>query len=382
MTEAPPREPAAPHRVLRRSSEGRFLMGVCAGLGRHTGIDPVVFRVGFAVLMFGSGIGLFLYLSAFLLMKEPNGKSGLIEQWTGRDFDADTVMALMGAVLACGLGLNLATVWLDVGTLVVGVFLAVSLLAAHASGVDLLGLARSMPERLGRRRTDGERQAASCTTPPVRPQSARTGLDETAQTSSPSRETPAPGPAESATPDQVQAQRAAGRPFQERSGEPAPGTTRHPSQGPAHETTRHPIPEAAQETTGHRPVEQPTREFTGPVGEDAQERAAAGPDPALGDAVTAEHAVPPYRPSEPYRPSQPYEQAEPYEQAGPYEQAEPYGTRAGGPRRAPTTSSGHSGYGDPFAPNGPYQPLDPAKRGGGYSPYDPALYARPAPAPA
>ncbi|GAA3243615.1 hypothetical protein GCM10020216_071060 [Nonomuraea helvata] len=128
-------------------------MGVCAGLGRHTGIDPVVFRVGFVVLLVGSGIGLFLYLAAFLLMKEPNGKPGIIEQWTRRDFDAEAVMALLTAVLAFGLALNLATVWLDTGSLVVGVFLAVSLLAAHSNGVDLLGLARSMPERLSRRRT-------------------------------------------------------------------------------------------------------------------------------------------------------------------------------------------------------------------------------------
>ncbi|MBT2224402.1 PspC domain-containing protein [Nonomuraea sp. NEAU-A123] len=156
MTEAPPKRPAAPPSALRRSSEGRFLMGVCAGLGRHTGIDPVVFRVGFTVLLFGSGVGLFLYIAAFLLMKEPNGRPGYIEQWTRRDFAADTVMALLAAVLAAGLGINLASVWLGTGTLVVGMMLAIGLLAAHTSGVDLLGLVRSMPERLNRRPPQGE----------------------------------------------------------------------------------------------------------------------------------------------------------------------------------------------------------------------------------
>ncbi|MGP3932467.1 PspC domain-containing protein [Nonomuraea sp. KM88] len=363
MTEAPPREPAAPHRVLRRSSEGRFLMGVCAGLGRHTGIDPVVFRVGFAVLMLGSGIGLFLYIAAFLLMKEPNGKPGLIEQWTRRDFDADAVMALLAAVLACGLGINMATVWLDVGTLVVGVFLAVSLLAAHASGVDLLGLARSMPERLSRRRTGDGRPAPSYTPPrptsPVRPQSAATGLGEPARTSSPasSREEAADqtqraagGQAQEAP---GQAQEAAGHSIRRPYAEPAQETGHRPVQEPVHETTRHPVQEPAQETT-RRPAHEPTREFTGLVSENAQEPPPAGParghdavepDAALGDAVTAEHAVPPYQPP------------------------------AHG-RRQPRTAA----YGDPFAPNGPYQPLDPARRAGGYSPYDPALYARPAPA--
>ena len=57
MTQAPPREPGAPPRVLRRSSQGRFLLGICAGLGRHTGIDPVVFRVAFAVLIENAGYG-------------------------------------------------------------------------------------------------------------------------------------------------------------------------------------------------------------------------------------------------------------------------------------------------------------------------------------
>ncbi|MFI6320695.1 PspC domain-containing protein [Nonomuraea sp. NPDC050556] len=153
MTEAPPAEPAAPPRTLQRSSEGRILMGVCSGLGRYTGIDPVVFRAAFAILVLGSGIGIFLYIAAFLLMKEPTGRSGLVEQWTGRDFDADTVMALLTAVLGFGLMINLATVWLGTGTLVVGTLLAIALLAAHSNGVDLMGLARSMPERLNRRRT-------------------------------------------------------------------------------------------------------------------------------------------------------------------------------------------------------------------------------------
>lgn len=131
-------------------------MGVCSGLGRYTGIDPVVFRAAFAVLVLGSGIGIFLYIAGFLLMKEPRGRPGYVEQWTRRDFDADTVLALMTAVLGFGLMINLATVWLGTGTLVVGTMLAIALLAAHSNGVDLMGLARSMPERLNRRRGRAE----------------------------------------------------------------------------------------------------------------------------------------------------------------------------------------------------------------------------------
>nr|WP_169806350.1 PspC domain-containing protein [Herbidospora sakaeratensis] len=147
MTEAPPEEIQ-----LARSSDGRMLMGVCAGMGRFTGMDPVLFRVGFAVLLLGSGIGLFLYIAAFLLMREPGGGPGHVEQWTRRIFEPETVMALLVAVFTLGLVINLASGGIDRGTIVVGVLLAITLLAAHARGVDVLGLITSIPERLSGRR--------------------------------------------------------------------------------------------------------------------------------------------------------------------------------------------------------------------------------------
>ncbi|MBE1590075.1 PspC domain-containing protein [Nonomuraea angiospora] len=335
MTEAPPKEPAAPPRSLRRSSEGRFLMGVCSGLGRHTGVDPVVFRVGFAMLLLGSGIGLFLYLAAFLLMKEPNGRPGIIEQWTRRDFDAETVMALLTAVMAFGLALNLATVWLDTGTLVVCVLLAVSLLAAHSSGVDLLGLARSMPERLSRRQTTAAPEA-----PPVRP-TPPTGPP-------PVRPTPAAGPSPVATPA------AAPPPVATPSAAPPPVQEPAASEPVRETVVPEPIQEAVQETARdvaeERGPEPPTRANEAappapagrPVPADeppsAREPASAGEDTK----VTAEHRVPSYQPQ-------------------------------------PRTRLDYTPYGEPFAPKGPYQPLDPAKRAAGYSPYDPVLYGQPVP---
>ncbi|WP_169807610.1 PspC domain-containing protein [Herbidospora mongoliensis] len=156
MTEVPPEEnpPAGdpPSEPLSRVSEGRMLTGVCAGLGRFTGMDPVLFRVGFAVLLLGSGIGVILYIAAFLLMREPGGGPGYVEQWTRRIFDTETVMALLVAVFTLGLIVNLASGGIDRGTIVVGVLLAITLLAAHARGVDVLGLITSIPERLTGRR--------------------------------------------------------------------------------------------------------------------------------------------------------------------------------------------------------------------------------------
>jgi phage shock protein PspC (stress-responsive transcriptional regulator) len=157
MTEAPPTvdEPAAgpePKRVLSRGGPGRMLTGVCAGLGRYTGMDPVLFRVGFAVLVLASGIGFMLYVAAYLLMREPTGGAGHLERWTHRMFDAETVLALMAAVFAFGLIINVASGGISTGTIVVGTLLAIVLLAAHARGVDLLTMAKSVPDRaIGRR---------------------------------------------------------------------------------------------------------------------------------------------------------------------------------------------------------------------------------------
>ncbi|WP_171074305.1 PspC domain-containing protein [Nonomuraea basaltis] len=345
MTEVPPREPAAPPKVLRRSGEGRILMGVCAGLGRHTGIDPVVFRVAFAVLLLGSGVGLFLYLAAFLLMKEPNGKPGIIEQWTRRDFDADAVMALLTAVLAFGLAINLATVWLDTGTLVVGVLLAVSLLAAHSSGVDLLGLARSMPERLGRRRA-AEQAAPSYTSqepaPPVRPAPAPT---PSAASRPAAEETVTPAP---------EAAQAEGAPRADEAEWPSETTARLRGPGETHVNDA----AAARETAA--PADETAAygsEAPAPADEAGRTRAheaAAGAGEVVegrgeDDSVTAQHAAPTYQPTA-YRPQ-------------------------------PKTAVDYTGYGEPFAPKGPYRPLDPARRAGGQSPYDPTLYGRPVPGP-
>ncbi|WP_459804561.1 PspC domain-containing protein [Herbidospora sp. RD11066] len=152
MTVVPPEENPPAHEPLARASEGRMLMGVCAGLGRFTGMDPVLFRVGFAVLLLGSGIGIILYIAAFLLMREPGGGPGYVEQWTRRIFDAETVMAALVSVFLLGLIVNLASGGIDRGTIVVGVLLAIALLAAHSRGVDVVGLITSIPERLAGRR--------------------------------------------------------------------------------------------------------------------------------------------------------------------------------------------------------------------------------------
>jgi len=58
----------APARRLVRVDEGRWLAGVCAGLGRYFDVNPLVYRIAFAALSLAGGTGLLLYLAAWLVM--------------------------------------------------------------------------------------------------------------------------------------------------------------------------------------------------------------------------------------------------------------------------------------------------------------------------
>ncbi len=59
-----------PPRRLYRSRQHRVLAGVCGGIGEYLGIDPVLVRLGFVALSLMSGVGVLLYLAAWVLMPE------------------------------------------------------------------------------------------------------------------------------------------------------------------------------------------------------------------------------------------------------------------------------------------------------------------------
>lgn len=72
LPEEPTPEPptAASPRVLRRSREDRVLGGVCGGLGRYIGLDPVLLRLAFVVLLFAGGAGILVYILAWIVIPE------------------------------------------------------------------------------------------------------------------------------------------------------------------------------------------------------------------------------------------------------------------------------------------------------------------------
>jgi phage shock protein PspC (stress-responsive transcriptional regulator) len=55
-------------RTIVRSSSDKQIAGVSAGLGRYFDVDPVLFRVGFAVTAIMSGAGLLAYLILWAIL--------------------------------------------------------------------------------------------------------------------------------------------------------------------------------------------------------------------------------------------------------------------------------------------------------------------------
>jgi phage shock protein PspC (stress-responsive transcriptional regulator) len=89
-TASPPREP------LRRDRANGHLGGVCAGLGRHLGVDPLVVRIAFVAAATAGGLGIVLYAVAWVMI--PGGTEAARPSWLPRSGRA-------AIEVACGVGL-------------------------------------------------------------------------------------------------------------------------------------------------------------------------------------------------------------------------------------------------------------------------------------
>jgi phage shock protein C len=101
MSEPAPSAPTT--RVLRRSSEDRVIAGVCGGLGRYLGVDPIVLRIAFVVLTIAGGSGIILYVVAVLVIpnERPGDTLGVVRSMpgaTGRVL-AGTGLIALGTIL-------------------------------------------------------------------------------------------------------------------------------------------------------------------------------------------------------------------------------------------------------------------------------------------
>ncbi|MFG2063692.1 PspC domain-containing protein [Micromonospora sp. NPDC048871] len=69
---------------LVRPRDGRYLAGVCAAIGRATNTDPVLWRVLLAVLGFFGGVGILVYVAAWLIIPGEGDTASPVESMLGR----------------------------------------------------------------------------------------------------------------------------------------------------------------------------------------------------------------------------------------------------------------------------------------------------------
>jgi phage shock protein PspC (stress-responsive transcriptional regulator) len=72
-------QPAA--RQLRRSADDRMLAGVAGGIARYLGVDVTLVRLIIAALALVNGVGLALYIAAWLLIPEDGHDRSLAAAW-------------------------------------------------------------------------------------------------------------------------------------------------------------------------------------------------------------------------------------------------------------------------------------------------------------
>ncbi|WP_409236863.1 PspC domain-containing protein [Streptomyces sp. PA5.6] len=102
-------EPGLPaeERKFRRDRRQKKIGGVCAGLGRHCDMDPVIFRIGLAVLAITSGLGLVFYGFAWLFVPYEDAEENEARRLLSGRVDGQALTAVLFALVGCGVFLTL-----------------------------------------------------------------------------------------------------------------------------------------------------------------------------------------------------------------------------------------------------------------------------------
>ncbi|GIF48375.1 phage shock protein C (PspC) family protein [Asanoa ferruginea] len=87
-----------PYKQLRRTTDDKIIAGVCGGLGRYFGVDPVLMRVIFAVtVVLTGGLALFAYPVLWFLMPEDRPMAPMaVPPWQGGGASASWQAATHG----------------------------------------------------------------------------------------------------------------------------------------------------------------------------------------------------------------------------------------------------------------------------------------------
>ncbi|MFJ3303446.1 PspC domain-containing protein [Streptomyces sp. NPDC086549] len=95
-----------PHR-FRRDRRHKMVAGVCAGLGRQTDMDPVIFRITLAVLAATGGIGLIFYGFAWLFVPYEHEEENEVRKLLTGRVDGQALAAVLFALVGCGVFLTM-----------------------------------------------------------------------------------------------------------------------------------------------------------------------------------------------------------------------------------------------------------------------------------
>jgi phage shock protein PspC (stress-responsive transcriptional regulator) len=100
---------------LERSSDDKWIAGVCGGLGRYFDLNPAVFRLGLVVLTLLGGAGILVYLAAVLVVPAENKQSIAADVLADRRDHPWALVALGLAGVAIAVLLARASTWPTIG---------------------------------------------------------------------------------------------------------------------------------------------------------------------------------------------------------------------------------------------------------------------------
>lgn len=92
---------------FRRDRRHKMVAGVCAGLGRHTEMDPVIYRITLAVLAAAGGIGLIFYGFAWLFIPSEDEEENEVRKLLTGRVDGQALAAVLFALVGCGVFLTM-----------------------------------------------------------------------------------------------------------------------------------------------------------------------------------------------------------------------------------------------------------------------------------
>lgn len=110
--------PVAEPRRLSRARDGRWLGGVCSGLGRYFDLSPMIYRIGFIALALAGGTGILLYVAAWLVMPDEGVEDSIAAEAIKNHRERPWLLIGVGLLgFAVILGLSSARVWPSPGNL-------------------------------------------------------------------------------------------------------------------------------------------------------------------------------------------------------------------------------------------------------------------------